>query len=175
MALAVPAYPEMARSDYERIQEFRKEHDLYYQVIEPHFTLAFPLWIPMESQIFVEEIEKQTQGFPPFDFCLRCATLNKDAFNDLYHVFLVPDEGYSKVVKLYDRLCSGWLFQFRLLDIDYIPHIGIGNSTDAGQCLEMIHRWNQTEFAIPGRVTALDVVIYENQTVRTIQRIALGG
>jgi hypothetical protein len=175
MSLLVLAYPKISTSDYDWIQEFRKHSDeLYYHVVEPHFTIVFPTdgW---ETQPFIAEIEKQSQGFQPFDFCIRCATLDKDAFNDYYHTFLVPDEGYSQFVKLHYKLSAAKLFPHRALQVDFIPHVGIGNSNDPLRCIEMVESWNREEFAIPGHIAVLDIVNYENDTVQTIQRIPLSG
>jgi hypothetical protein len=175
MSLCVLAFPTVSTSDYERIQEFRKYNDeLYYHVVEPHFTLAFPLsgW---ESEPFIAETKKQLRGFRPFDFCIRCATLNKDAFIDYYHAFLVPDEGYSQIVKIHDSLYADRFFPYRALEVDFIPHMGIGNSKDPLRCIGMVGSWNKQEFAIPGHISALDIANYENDTVQTIQRIRLGG
>ena len=175
MALLVLAYPELASSDYERIQEFRKHNDeLYYHVVEPHFTLVFPLPADWIADNFISEIMNQKRGIQPFEFCIRCATLNKDAFNDYYHTFLVPDEGYSKILKLHDKLYADKLFPHRALHVDFIPHIGIGNSKDPLRCIEMVEYWNKVELAMSGRITILDVVNYENDTVQTVQRISLG-
>jgi 2'-5' RNA ligase superfamily len=174
MSLLLLAYPTLSPGDFERIQKFRNHNDgLYYQVVEPHFTLMFPLsgW---EIEAYKEEVEKQMRGFKPFDFCLRCATLNKNAFNEYFHVFLVPDEGYSHILKLHYQLCADRFFPHRALEVDYIPHIGIGNSKDPLKCLEMVESWNRVEFAIPGRISTLDIVNYENDTVHTIQRLPLG-
>lgn len=173
MALLVLGYPEMSAADCSRIQVFRQVHDdLYYHVVEPHVTLVFPTF-DWEAEPFVAETAKQLLGFRPFDFCLRCAVLNKDAFSDYYHTLLVPDEGYSQVVKLHDRLYADKLFSNRALHVDFIPHIGVGNSKNPQQCLQMIDSWNKDEFAIWGRMIALDVVRYEEDTVQTIQRLAL--
>jgi hypothetical protein len=40
MAYAVVAYPDL--EDESKIQEFRKKHDPYFQLIKPHITLVFP-------------------------------------------------------------------------------------------------------------------------------------
>lgn len=173
MALLALAYPELCRSDYVQIQEFRKQHDeLYYHVVEPHFTLVFSVgnW---QAEPFIAEIRKQAEGIRSFDFCLRCATVNKDAFGDYYHTFLVPDEGYSHIVKLHDQLHSDLLFSHRRLDVDFIPHIGMGNSKDPSGCIEMVRAWNDHDFAIPGRILVLDVVSFEDKVVRTIERLSL--
>ena len=130
MALLVAAYPELDKRDYQRIQAFRQAHDeLYYQVVEPHFTLVFPLF-DWEREVFLEEVAERARGAVAFDFILRTATLNKDAFNDYYHTFLVPDEGYSHFIRLHDRLYADKLFPHRALQVDFIPHIGVGNSLD---------------------------------------------
>lgn len=43
MALLVLAYPELSKNDYDWIQDFRRKHDeLYYKIVEPHFTIVFP-------------------------------------------------------------------------------------------------------------------------------------
>lgn len=174
MALLVLAYPELSKQDYETIQDFRRQHDeLYYQVIALHFTLVFPIFAGWEVDAFVSEVEKQVKGLPPFDFCLRAAAFNKDSFNAHYHAFLVPDEGFGRLLKLHDQLYADQLFPNRALHIDFIPHIGVGNSTDPQQCLRMVEHWNQSDFAIHGRITMLDVVSYENDTIQAVRKISL--
>jgi 2'-5' RNA ligase len=172
MAFLVIAYPEITQSDFRHIQKFRQQHDLFFRVVNPHFTLVFPVpnW---KVEPFIEEITKQSGNFHSFEFCLRCATLNKDAFNDYYHVFLVPDEGYSHLIRLHDKLYSGSLSPHRVLQIDFIPHIGIGNSRDPQKCLKMIAHWNCKPFSISGRISFLDIVKYEKYFVESVIRIPL--
>jgi len=172
MAFLVIAYPQLIKSDFQKIQTFRQKHDLSFRIVNPHFTLVFPVsdW---KAEPFIEEIVKQSRNFRSFEFCLRCATLNKDAFNDYFHVFLVPDEGFSKVIKLHDKLYNGLLFSKRALQIDFIPHIAIGNSRDPQKCLEMISHWNHKPFAITGLIPILDIVTYEKNVVETMKRIPL--
>jgi hypothetical protein len=173
MALLVLAYPEISKVDYERIQTFRQQYDpLYYTVVEPQITLIFPVtdWTPDK---FTAEVQKQTVDLTAINICLRCAVLNKDAFSDTFHTFLVPDEGYGAIVRLHDRLYADKLFPNRALAVDFIPHMGIGNSLDPLVCLDMVRGWNQQDFAIAGYVTALDVVNYEDDQVETLERILL--
>lgn len=172
MSLLALAYPTLSALDTKRIQAFRARHDRYYSIVEPHFTLVFAVsdW---EEDAFSAEIENQLRGFQAFDYCIRCAVLNRDAPGDLYHVFLTPDEGHSQIVKLHDRLYAGKLLPHRRLDIDFVPHIGIANSADPRQCLEWIESWNHEAFEIRGRVTEIDVVRYDHKTVQTFGRIPL--
>lgn len=172
MAFLVIAYPEISKADFRQIQKFRQQHDLSFRVVNPHFTLVFPVpdW---KAEAFIEEITKQVRNFRSFEFCLRCATLNKDAFNDYYHVFLVPDEGYSHLIKLHDKLYTGSLFPHRALQVDFIPHVAIGNSRDPKKCLDMITYWNRRPFSITGRISVLDIIKYEKNVVETMKRIPL--
>ena len=85
----------------------------------------------------------------------------------------VPDEGYSRIVKLHDKLYSDKLKDNLRLDLDFIPLIGIGNSQDRYKCKKMVDEWNQKEFSISGRITHLTVVNYENNIVSKIEEIEL--
>ncbi|MCP2519846.1 hypothetical protein NLC82_01235 [Candidatus Aminicenantes bacterium AC-335-A11] len=59
MALLVLAFPEISKHDYEAIQNYRKENDeLYYGVVEPHFTIVFPIFDIGENE-FISEIKKE--------------------------------------------------------------------------------------------------------------------
>lgn len=172
MSYLVIAYPQLKPADFDQIQAFRKEHDYQFDLVEPHFTLVFP--VPdFSADELISEIEKRIDGFPAFDFCLRCATINKDAFQDVYHTFLVPDEGLSKLIKLHDHLYGAKLFPHRSLDIDYIPHITVGNVKDAQACLQLVEKWNKEDFEIEGQITHLDLIHVENNSVETIHRFPL--
>ena len=173
MALLVVAYPEIRGQDFDQIQDFRRVNDeLYFKVVDPHFTIVFPVF-DWEPERFVDEIVKQAQGIGPIQFTLRSAVLNKDAFNDYYHTFLVPDEGYGRFIRLHDRMYADRLFSQRVLTVDFIPHVGIGNSLEPQECLQMMREWNQEDFAISGRVSAVDIINYEHDTTETIRRIRL--
>ncbi len=173
MAYLVLAYPEISKSDFDLIQNFRKKNDeLFYSVVNPHFTIVFPVFDQSEAD-FISEIKKQAKNLNKFDFVLRCATINKDAFNEYFHAFLVPDEGYSNIVKIHDKLYSGMLKDNLRLDLDFVPHIGIGNSVDKFICKKMVDEWNKDEFEIKGKVSSLKIVDYENNLVREIEEIKI--
>ncbi|ALO14444.1 hypothetical protein L21SP5_00773 [Salinivirga cyanobacteriivorans] len=175
MALAVVAYPVLNRNDYRMIQDFRKENDeLYYSVIEPHFTFVFPV-DEVDKPKFLEEIYKKLNGVEQIDFKIRCATVNKDAILDLYHLLLVPDEGYSKIVKLHDRLYSDLLFTCLRLDIDFIPHVAIANSPDKYKIKKLADDWNKTKFIIKGKVDSLTIVDYTGNVLTNLEHIALSS
>lgn len=173
MAYLVLAYPELTSNDFDLIQNYRRDNDeLFFKVVEPHFTIVFPVFDISQDE-FTKEIKDKSSNLAKFDIVIRCATINKDAFNDYYHTFLVPDEGYSKIVKLHDKLYSDKLKNNLRLDIDFVPHIGIGNSKDKYSCKKMVDEWNGKEFSIMGKITRLTIVNYEKDTITKIKEIEL--
>ncbi len=173
MALGILAYPEWHPGDYRKIQEFRKRHDaLYYRVVEPHFAFVFPLE-GIGREAFLAEAEKQSRDFGPIPFEIRCATINKDAVLPDYHLLLVPEMGYSKVVRLHDRLYSGLFRPHLRLDIDFIPHVGIANSKDPELVKQWVDAWNQEEFCIRGRLETFTVVEYSQGVLSDLDTLPL--
>lgn len=173
MALLVLVFPELNSDDFDRIQSYRKVNDsLFYNIVNPHFTIVFPVFDTCEAE-FIKEIKEKSSTLTKFDFIIRCATINKDAFSEMFHTFLVPDEGYSKIIKLHDTLYSYKLKGNLRLDLDFVPHIGIGNSMDKYVCKRMVDEWNEKEFSISGKVTNLTVVNYEDNIVTKIEEIEL--
>ncbi|MDR2039916.1 MAG: 2'-5' RNA ligase family protein [Bacteroidales bacterium] len=174
MAYAVISYPDLSKSDFAMIQDFRKDHDEWlYTVVAPHFSFVFPVF-DFGKEDFTDEILKLTEDIRRFDFVIRCSTINKDSFSDYFHAFLVPDEGYSNIVKLHDKLYSGKLQNNLRLDIDFIPHIGIGNSKNQFKCKQMADEWNGKDFAIYGSVSRLTIVEFKENKVTDLQDILLG-
>ena len=103
MAKVVVAYPKLDQKDFDWIQGIRKESDeMYYSVIDPHFSIVFPVFTDISDETFIKHIEEKSAGFKPFDFVLRKAVVNDDAFNDYWHVFLVPTEGSEEIINLHD-------------------------------------------------------------------------
>jgi 2'-5' RNA ligase len=172
-SLLAIAYPNISPADLEWMQSLRQKHDaLYMDIVEPHFTLVFPVFDIDEAK-FVAHIEQQVREIEAFEFVIRCAVLGDDAFSDYTHVFLAPDEGYSNVVKLHDRLYTGLLTGELRLDIPFVPHIGVANSPDAKACKKLVDELNSKDFAIAGKIEIIDAIWYEDDKVGTIERILL--
>lgn len=173
MAKLVLAYPELNETDFHRIQTFREEYDeFFFKRVRPHFTFVFSV-NDMTEKDFKEEIQKQSHGLFSFLFTFRCAVLDKDSLTGAYNVFLVPDEGYSRVIKFHDTLYSGKLREHKRLTIDFFPFMGIGCSKDSAASLKMIESWNKKDFEIKGRISVLDLVEFDGQTIETFEQIRL--
>ena len=173
MAYLVVAYPKLAQNDFDFIQNYRDQNDpRYFSVVDPHITLVFPI-SDTDKDSFVSEVKDKIASVQPFDFEIKVATINQNDDGKYYHEFLVPDTGYSNIVKLHDKLYSG-LFAPRLrLDIDFIPHIGIGNSDEAKISKQRIDELNAKGVSISGRVDSVDVIEYADGKVTTVEKIAL--
>ncbi len=161
MAHLVVAYPELSVQDFKLIQEFRRKNDeAQWKIVDPHFTLVFPISNHSREE-FLVEIPNKSANLVRFDFKIRCATINKDAFKECYYIFLVPDEGHSQFIKIHDRLYSGIFRDNLRLETDYVPHITIGSSADKFHIKQLVYDWNGRDFLVKGMITKLTVITYE--------------
>lgn len=173
MALAVVNYPTLSEDDLDWIQSVRAEHDpLYYEVIDPHISLVFPT-DGVERSRLIEHVREKARSTAPFEVVFRCAILGDPDFEGHAHAFLVPDQGFSDVVRMHDRLYTGPLADFLRLDIPFIPHLGIANTPDPDDCKAIIDNLNAEHFEIRGRVDALDIVDYDGETVHPVEHVSL--
>jgi hypothetical protein len=97
----------------------------------------------------------------------------KDSFSPKTHLFLVPDEGYSTLVKLHDTFYRGVLEPALSLDVTYIPHLTIGDHLHAQMLKPVADAINYQNKCISGRVTTLDVLRYEEGSIETIHVVSL--
>lgn len=171
---AVVNYPVFDESDNQWIDAYRKAHDDFYDLYEAHFTFVFPTF-DIEKEMFIEEVKKQAEGMQKFDFRIRCAIRNNDRVFKYFHVLLVPDEGFSDIVRLHDKLYSGLFKPFERLDLDFIPHVGIANSKDPKECKRMVDEVNALDIDIRGTIDQLNIIQYRNKQVSTIGIIRLDG
>lgn len=171
-ALVVVNYPSISEHDYNWIQAIRAEHDIYYEIVSPHFTFVFPCSITAEAG-FVGHIKQRTKGVKKIRFVSRCALVVKDRVSKHTHVFLIPDEGFSDIVRLHDRLYTGLLTSELRLDIPFLPHIGIGSAIAPEACKSLADDLNVNDFSIKGTIDTLDIASFDGKEMKTIERIQL--
>jgi 2'-5' RNA ligase len=175
MAIAVVNYPTFAESDLTWIQSIRQKYDpLYFHIIDPHITLVFPT-DAVAQQMLIEHVQKHVSSVVAFEVVFRCAILGDPEFQGHAHAFLIPDEGFSRVVDLHDRLYTGPLAGELRLDLPFIPHVGIANTPKPKECKVVVDRLNAMAFEVRGRVEQVDVIGYDGERVWTIERISLGS
>jgi len=174
LSLLVISYPEITRQDADWIQAVRQRHTfLRYSILAPHVTLVFPLSSVVEDGL-LSHIQLLATGQPRIRFVLRSSLLVKDDSNNNYYVLLVPDEGFSGVVRLHDKLYTGILASKLRLDLPFIPHLTVGFSQNVFGCKSVVDALNTESFAIYGEIAYLDVVREEAETAWTVGRFALG-
>lgn len=173
MAYLVVVYPKLEQSDFDFIQNYREQNDpRYFSVVEPHITLVFAI-TDIDKDSFVSEVKNKITGIKPFNFVMNVATINQNDDGKYYHEFLVPDTGYSNIVKLHDKLYSGLFAPHLRFDIDFIPHIGIGNSDEAQISKQRIDELNANGVSINGRVESVDVIEFVDGKVTTVEKYEL--
>ena len=151
------AYPILKASDRESIDAFRKQHDeRQNRVIAPHFTLVFACSAVGESEYFyhIQSVAEKTSEIP---FRCRYAMLGADDQDETAYVFLVPDEGYSQISRLHDRLYGGPLASHLRLGLPYIPHITIGTLNSRIKAKALCDNLNAQGLEIEGLIRTISV------------------
>ncbi len=175
MAICVVSYPTLSSEDFDWIQSIRRQHDhLFFDVVAPHFTIVFPT-DDVEESILIEHVTQNLCTVTAFDFVCRCAILGDLSYMEHAHIFLVPDEGFSNLVRLHDQLYTGVLKTQLRLDLPYIPHIGVASIANVSAGKVLVDQLNCEEFELRGRVDTLDVIGYDGEKTWGIQSYSLSA
>jgi hypothetical protein len=162
-------YPRLTEPDRLFIDDFRREHDIPFRdVVATHFTMVFGCSdVPIAA--YREHVAEVARSETAIDFSLRYAMLGNDDSNSNYYVFLVPDEGYSRISKLHDHLYRGPLASALRLDIPYIPHIGIATIPDAVRIKALCDQLNARGMDIHGQIDSITVSAYDGSKVTDLE------
>jgi 2'-5' RNA ligase len=156
------SYPEVSSEAASFMEVFRREHDLPQRdVIAAHLTMVFGCKA-LEPSDYTQHIAAVASQSNPISFSCKYAMLYVDHLNDAAHVFLVPDEGYSAISLLHDRLYTGPLQPHLKLDIPFIPHITIGTLKDRSAAKTLCDQLNRSGVCVEGNLRALTVGAIEN-------------
>jgi len=172
MSLIAISYPELEPDDMDWIQRFRSEHDSNYNLLGPHFTLVFPT-DTVERDKFIDHVRPIVQQQPVISFVNRCATVVPYRDKGGWHIFLVPDEGFSEIVKLHDRLYTGSLAGSLRMDLNFIPHMTVGFNDSVDKSKALADELNAMNFQIAGHLTSVDIADYDGCRVESIERVTL--
>jgi 2'-5' RNA ligase len=168
------AYPQWSEEDVFWIQSIREQYDPHCFLIRPHFTLVFPTNADRVTKTaFTNHLRQSLLGFTAFPCVIRCAVPVKDALSSLTHIFLVPDEGFSHIVKLHDAVYKTLLAAEQRLDIPYIPHITIGASTEPRIAKAIADHINTQNICVHGIVASVDAIQFDGSKVETIEQFRL--
>ncbi len=172
MSLLAGSYPELKPDDFKWIQKIRKTYDRHYHLVNPHFTLIFEI-DKVTAESLSRHIRSVIKDINVIYFAARCATVMPGLVDKNWYTFLVPDEGYSDIVRLHDRLYTGILASEQRLDIPYIPHMTIGIHCDRESCKALVDKINANSFCISGRIKSVCIVKLENNMIETVEEIEL--
>jgi 2'-5' RNA ligase len=173
MALLVVSYPKVSMRDDEWLSSLKLRYPaLTPSSLGPHFTLVFPIADADEKEL-AEHIRGQVREQRAIPFAIRCALPVNDYASEEYYVLLVPDEGFSGIVKLHDRLYTGPLASYLSPDIPFTPHITVGHASDGWLCRRVANELNAEDFTVEGIVSRIDLIHKEGDSIRTVERFAL--
>ena len=168
------AYPTLAPADRAFIDHIRNEHDLPYRdVVKPHFTMVFSC-SDLNEQDYQSHVREVSRLAMPIAFHCRYAMLGADGEAPLAYVFLVPDEGFSALSLLHDRLYTGLLASKLRLDLEFIPHITIATLEDRAFAKGLCDRLNDSGLSIAGSVDSLTVAALEANRIEDTATFAFG-
>ncbi len=173
MLLAAIGYPELNHPDFEWIQTIRVQYDVdNYNLIKPHFTFFFPC-SDIDQNDLLNHVKKCAGGTESIPFKIGATKVNPDISGERWYLFLVPDEGYEKIVKIHDTLYTGILADRLRQDIPYVPHITIGVFNSEQECDKVSDKLDKEKLSIAGRILSIDVISLEKNKVETIAKFEL--
>lgn len=168
------AYPTLSDAEADLIARFRAEHDARHTVVAPHFTMVFGCGAIAEAQ-YLQHVAAVARSSAPVNFCCRYAMLGTDDHGETACVYLVPDEGYSQLSLLHDRLYAGIMSPHLRLDIPFVPHITIGTLAERQVAKQLCDALNERGLHIQGAVSELAVGELMNGKVRNLASFKLEG
>lgn len=104
-----------------KIDQFRRKHDPRVEVTRPHVTLLFPIGDSIDEKKLINHITKVLKDWKAFHISLAGVTKSWDNY-----IFLTVSSGKEQVIKLHDALYTGMLSKYLREDIEFIPHVTIG-------------------------------------------------
>jgi len=157
------------------IEGFRSVHDArQHSIVGAHFTMAFGC-AAVELDVYTSHVANVAASSPPIAFSCKYAMLGADDEDDTAYVFLVPDQGYSEISLLHDRLYTGPLQANLRLDLPYIPHITIGSLRSRIEAKALCDELNHQGLSIDGRLNTLSVGAIERAKFSTFSEHALAA
>lgn len=149
----------------EEIDLFRRSHDPRFDITKPHLTFVFPIKEKIDEDELIEHIKTIICEQKAFDFTLSGI---QRSWDDL--VFLLVDQGKDKIIKLHDDLYSNTLRPFLRADIEYIPHLTLGElkeskTLEEAQKLNINFSTKLNRLTLIKRETEMSPVIWSKEFV----------
>lgn len=177
MSLAVLGRPRLKAADAAWIRALRERHGAGLRAPElgPHVTLVFPT-DTTDATTATGHMAMVAGETPPLALAFRCTLAVADPDSGDSFVYLVPDEGFSALVRLHDRLYSGPFAEALRLDLPFIPHITLGRIAEAKLARALADDLNGQEPEILARLETVELFrIDGREPPRRLAEVALRG
>jgi hypothetical protein len=168
------SYLDIPEAQMQWIQEFRRQNDPHYTVVDPHFTLVFGVR-DVEESAYLSHIESVARSVRPIQFSCRYAMLGADDVDNTAYVFLVPNEGNAEISLLHDQLYRGLLQPYHQLEFPYIPHVNIAATKEFKQAKQLCDDLNRTGICVEGTLANLTAGVLKDGALQTLHSFALAG
>lgn len=177
MALVVLGRPRLKPADAAWITALRDRHGGVPAAPEigTHVTLVFAT-DASDATTATGHLAVVAGDTAPLALAFRCALPVHDPGSGATYVYLVPDEGFSGLVRLHDRLYSGPFADALRLDIPYIPHITLARIAEPKLARALADDLNGQEPEIHGRLETIELFrLDKDGPARRLAEIALRG
>ena len=91
----------------------------------------------------------------------------------LFHVFLVPDEGFGAIIRFHDRLHVGPLAECLRPDVPYIPHLTVATTDELNIARRIKASINANDFDIVRHIDEIEIHQRDSTVPRCIASISL--
>jgi 2'-5' RNA ligase len=163
----------MEDADRDWIEAVRAKHDPQVHRIAAHFTLVFPVAVPLTA--LSDEVAGIVEEQSPISFTVRAALAHPDAVADGGHVFLVPEEGRMDITRLHERLYEGILKPHLRQDIPFVPHVTVGAHPDLRYCEAVAEELTSAGRVMTGVLEAVDVLELTPGAIASRARLGFGA
>lgn len=173
MSYLVVACPGLSAGDTAWIEDLRARFNGDVQgLISPHFTLVFAVSEIAETAL-LSHVASVAGQVAAINMQASAALMIKDNFGPDSFVYLVPDQGLSRLVHLHDLLYTGPLDIHLRLDIAYIPHITLARFADPRLAKALVDDINGQDRQVLGTVDEIIVHRHDGDRIETIAAFAL--
>lgn len=107
------------------IQKIRLKYDKLAQKISPHITIVFPFEDDITNEELYNKLILLTNNIECFNISLKGIILTNDKY-----VVLKVVMGSDKIKELHDCIYKDILPKYLRDDIEYIPHLTLGQAND---------------------------------------------
>lgn len=139
-----------------RVDALRKKYNVNYnKKFKNHLTLVYP-FSNVDKKQLDEHIKSSLHEVKPFSVIFNRFW----KFKDNPYIYLISDNGTSKFMKIYRKLNSGSLKNFKNKDMPrYLPHISLAKFKDNKTANKTFSKIKNQRFSIPVKINSIQLLI----------------